>query len=260
MLDKNFTPLVKSELLTGTNELEVRWKFISGAESYDLEWVFIDVDDNPAPNLDNVSAGFDFHNATRVNVPGQYYHIQLGYPKGILLYRVRGVGADVNDFGLRDEGKWSFIPTSLGNAWQGNTLTDAPVISGVSESYRCNLDGMHLSLNWQYAATFAEDGKRKEVVSFYDGSLRNRQTLTLNNKEGTAIVGETKYDYSGRPAVTLLPTPVESNGIRYYNNFNPGFDRTDFDQDANVSNPSQLSTASGAGKYYSTANTTPLGF
>ena len=37
------------------------------------------------------------------------------------------------------------------------------------------------SLNWEYTASFAEGGKYKHVASFYDGLLKNRQSITRFN-------------------------------------------------------------------------------
>jgi RHS repeat-associated protein len=263
-------PDVESNYISATNELELNWNFVPGAENYDVEWLFIDIDnDNTSlPNLNSYNTSFDFHNATRVNVTDQHYKIPLSFPRGVLLYRVRPVAADPDDFTLRKEGTWSFMP----GAWSGTLTTDAPITTGY-ENYRRDIDlatvaavdplvisAFHTDLNWQYSAVYAEDGKRKESISFFDGSLHSRQSVTLNNTEQTALVAETKYDYTGRPAVQILPSPVASEGIKYYNNFNPNFDRSLFDQDANVDNPAALSTSSGSGYFYSTANTSPIGF
>ncbi|MDQ3112235.1 MAG: hypothetical protein M3R17_20310, partial [Bacteroidota bacterium] len=263
-------PVVESNYIAATNELELNWNFVIGEENYDVEWLFIDADNlhSVLTDVSSYVAPFDFHNATRVTVSDQHYKIPLSFPRGILLYRVRPVAADPTDFTLRKEGTWSFLP----GVWSGALPTDAPVTTGYT-SYRRDIDlasvaasdplviaAFHSDLNWQYSAVYAEDGKRKEMVSFFDGSLHNRQSVTLNNTEQTALIAETKYDYTGRPAVQLMPSPVTSQGIKYYNNFNPNFDRTAFDKDVNVDNPAALGTTSGAGYYYSTANTTPFGF
>ncbi len=117
--------------------------------------------------------------------------------------------------------------------------------------------------NWQYQAVFAEEGKKKEIISYFDGSLRNRQTVTRINSNNEAIVGENVYDNQGRSAIQILPTPVENSALRYYpelnkNTDNDVFTHYDFDFDSEteycVSEAVAMSTASGASRYYSTSS------
>ena len=61
--------------------------------------------------------------------------------------------------------------------------------------------------------------RKKKVVSYFDGSLRNRQSVTKINSDTTAIVGESFYDYQGRPAISSLPVPSFSPKLAYYSNF-----------------------------------------
>jgi hypothetical protein len=242
------------------NELELTWNHIPGAENYDLEWLFIDVPDAPNPITDK---NFDFRNATRINTPDNFYNIPLAYPSGILLYRVRAVWDSVYyDATLsqvvkrRTERRWSTFSTGQG----------IPINTGNTSSYtadqkwRINVSPLHSGLNWQYAATYAEDGKHKEVISFFDGSLRNRQTVTQVNTDNNVIVAETKYDYQGRGAVQIMPTPLTNTaGVHYYNNFCSGFNKSSFDTDAKVNNPDGLGTLDQANLYYG-ANTSATGF
>ena len=88
--------------------------------------------------------------------------------------------------------------------------------------------GHQFHLNWQATTDFAENGKSKSVVQYYDGTLRPRQTVTKDNSTGNTIVGETIYDLQGRPNVQILPTPTNGQAIQFFGNFNkfvnePGF-------------------------------------
>jgi hypothetical protein len=227
------------------NILELAWGYEHGAESYDLEWVFVDI---PTQQFSGtINAPYSFVNATRINTVNNNYTIPLGYPRGVIIYRVRPVGINTTDW-TRVEGRWSFEPTTLDlNATTQNF------------HYRYDYNGMNLEKNWQYSAVYAEDGKRKEVVSFFDGSLRNRQTVTVMNTDGNAIIAETKYDYVGRPVVQILPAPLSSTGVHYYTNFNPGFDKANFDDGVKVTCPDPIPNnvqgGNGAGWYYSSLNT-----
>ena len=135
---------------------------------------------------------------------------------------------------------------------------------------------MRKNLNWQYTASFAEEGKRKEVISYFDGSMRSRQAVTLTNSEKTpgtppagsdrqetAIVAETVYDNMGRPAVNILPAPVLDKRLSYYPAFNKNMANTPYShKDILLPNGNAdcftraggLNTASGAGQYYSPNN------
>jgi RHS repeat-associated protein len=248
-------PVTTSQYIGYSNELEVRWDYVEGAESYDVEWVFVDIDGDPAPALSTSQLPFDFDNATRVNVPDQYYRISMSYPRGVLVYRVRAVGSTAAATELFVTGPWS----KMDGQKSGFLDTDANPSNNTNGAYRYDYNGLHSALNWQYSCAYAEDGKRSEQIAIYDGSLRNRQTLGLLNTDNTAIVAETKYDYTGRAALSTIPVPIPSGGVKWYSNFNPNFDRSQWDTDANVENPATLSTANGAGRYYSTANTNAIG-
>ncbi|OFY82862.1 MAG: hypothetical protein A3F72_01890 [Bacteroidetes bacterium RIFCSPLOWO2_12_FULL_35_15] len=240
-------PFVYASAVTTTNELPVAWNYVQGAESYDVEWIFIDL----GKDVFTINFDFDFRNATRINTKNQYYKIPLGYPKGILIYRVRGVGYDLLS-SIRTESEWSYNNNSL----LGNTVNTP---SNPNLAYRLDYDGLDQNKNWQYSASFAEDGKRKEIISYFDGSLRNRQTATKLNSDNNVILAETKYDYEGRGVVQMLPTPMGNIGIQYNSSFNNNFDKSDFDADAtylipNVVNPTNNATAT----YYS-SNSSAIG-
>ncbi|MEO5641919.1 MAG: hypothetical protein ABIQ40_00600, partial [Bacteroidia bacterium] len=228
------------------NELDVNWNYIQGAESYDLEWLFIDAGADPYPFTN--SYNYDWGNATRINVPNQHYTLSMAFPKGILLFRMRGVGIDwdnyVNNGGLitRGETPWtSPAPT-------GNTMS----FSGTTFDMEF---GMLPEYNWAYSAGFAEDGKHMEGAQFYDGMMRGRESVAKINSDGNVIVAETAFDYEGRPAVSFLPYSQTSTGIMHYPG-NDNYDRSLFDQDANIASPEAMDNMYGSGHFYSTANST----
>lgn len=250
----NTAPDVQRYSNTTDNTLWLGWDYIQGAESYDVEWLFIDAGTESLSNDFN----YDWKNATRVNVADNHYQIELAYPKGILLTRVRPVGVDYrnfidNEYVTRYDGTWSYATET------GTTNTDATALTAANA--RTNITtGREEDLNWQYSASFAEDGKRKDAISFYDGSLYGRQTVTRSNTDSTLIVAEARYDSEGRAAVQILPTPVvvdaTDNILRYQQDFNPGFDLADFDYDATMANPNRIDTTGNAtGEFYSGTNT-----
>lgn len=251
-----------SQYLSGSNELELFWDYVEGAESYDVEWVFVDISDDPY-SVGGVGHSFDFNNATRINTPNQMYRIPLAYPRGIIVFRFRAVGYTGTNYDERQEGEWSYV--------HGATDDTEDVISfwGGGNEYEQKFEwaGLESDMNWQYQATFAENGKRKDVITFADGSGRGRETVTLLNTDSTAIVAKTIYDYQGRPAMNVLPAPAETSiGINYYSNLtldgtSDFYSAEDFDTDLLVNNPDAMDAtqSDGAAWYFSTSNSTPEG-
>jgi hypothetical protein len=261
VLDANETTWIENEYISATNELELSWVYIEGAESYDLEWVFVDI----GTGLSTGTYNYDFKNATRINVPNTFYRISMAYPKGILVYRVRGVGFTGTNLDERVDGKWSIVSNT---GTTDNVVSLGNPIDPTNTTYeqKYYYTGLETDMNWQYGVTYAEDGKRKEGITFIDGSGRTRQSTTILNTDYNAVVGQPIYDYLGRPAVNQLPAPVTNEGMRFYDQLTMAgsgdyYDFTDFDLDGNIAGPTAISDldSKGAGVYYSDQNTTPMG-
>jgi RHS repeat-associated protein len=231
---------------TLTDELPVNWGNVISADLYDLEWTYLDSSalskgrygDSTHPDSSLV---FD-NNTTRVTITSTSYNIPLMYDgSGSLFFRVRPVQIQPN--GGRSEAHWSsdfFASGGLG---------------------RFDYKGHQRNLNWQATTTFAEEGKRKVLVQYYDGSLRSRQTVTKDNSTFTTVVAETFYDYQGRPAIQVMPAPTLKTVIGYSPNFNIGplgsaYDKSNFDSLIGPAfycstGADSMKTDSGAALYYS---------
>jgi RHS repeat-associated protein len=189
--------------LTGADELAVSWDMPQniGHTHTQLEWTWIeddflaeynDVNGNPDYNL------MFSNNATRVDLTLNHitYKIPLLYGgPGRLYYRIRAVNIQQDS---RTDGAWA-----------------APQYQAFG--------GHNQALNWQSSASYAEEGKRKVVVQYFDGSLRSRQTVTRDNSTNTVVTAETFYDGQGRPAIQILPAPGitgTNNIIAYAKNLN----------------------------------------
>lgn len=228
-------------------------------DSYELEWTYIShQSENDLATFDKekvVLRDYLFrNNSTRISTVNQGYFIPLLYEKGVVVFRVRAVGKNTVNGKLVDvKGEWSVIEnqTSLVN---------------VPDAYIFKFNGLETNLNWQSSIVFTEEGRNKAVVSYHDGSLRNRQAVTKINSDDRAIVGETYYDYNGRPVINTLPVPVEGSEETNYH-YRPQFNvaegkntinKTDYDiADLGagcVPITPELDTASGASKYYSENN------
>lgn len=222
---------------TGADMLEFKWDYLEGAEEYDFEWVFksdYDLDQN-----------IDFADASRITTSNQHYEISATFDQGKIYYRIRGIAKDFATGKQRLEGAWT----------QGGNYLQV-----------CNKE----KRNWTYKSVYAEEGKRKEVRTFFDGSGRTRQSVTVSNTEGVSLVAENIYDYEGRPAVQTLPAPSRNfrGDLKFYQKFNLNtagipYSKKDFDTDAlsacatTTLTPGMSSSAAngdGASLYYSENN------
>jgi RHS repeat-associated protein len=227
-----------------TDALGVSWNWNNSLHNNlsQLEWAWVETEMEPFYTQNNVlnTAMLFQDNSTRVDLDyGQNsFKIPLLYPgPGKLYYRVRPA-VRKND-GTVITGPWSTVQNF-------------------------GFDGHEPNLNWQSSTSFAENGKSKTLIQYFDGSLRSRQTVTKDNVTGNTIVGETIYDLQGRPNVQILPTPTIDNVMGYFRNFNRfqgQLDATDpanfFDltpADVKCSSAPPLDISKGNGRYYSSNN------
>ena len=235
-------PIRPTANLTATH-LELTWPSIfgsiPGAEEYDLEWTTVDDAAKPVNNEKLFR-----HNATRITNSNDGYPISLIYNTKWLAVRIRQVHYTNN---IRLEGPWDYLQSG-----------DTPAVWDIkSKSHESNL-------NWQYSASYAEEGKKKEVISYFDGTLRGRQTATLNNSDTVAVIQENIYDEFGRPLASILPAPVKENYLHYTKDFNLNYKPDagyvakpysfwDMTEGCEIK-PGSLNTKSGASNYYSKEN------
>ncbi|NMH85959.1 RHS repeat-associated core domain-containing protein [Flavivirga algicola] len=263
---------VASALTNNNTELQINWTGITEASHYDVEWTWVDsYGDDLSTFLTSDLIPFsvkDFQrNSTRVQTSETSYSIPLVYERGFIIYRVRAVGhfsvAEDPTFSKTKYSEWSANPIGedtkvLNWGTQGN---------GVHEIDQ--LQDHEATKNWQFQASYAEAGKKKEVVSYFDGSLRNRQTVTTINTDNNAVIGEVIYDAQGRPAVEVLPVPTTVNELKYHSSFNLNsagtpYSYLDFDIDTQnvvdeLSTDKEMDTIIGASNYYSGDNTSFTG-
>jgi len=240
-------------------QLNMNWIGLPGADEYDVEWTTINDGNkqwafinahiaNPDTTtgiLDTLAIVFR-NNSSRLTQNGTSCTISLSTTDSLLLVRVRQVR--YTSLGIRQPGNWDY----------SNTMTGKPfAIIPVTWS--------EAAQNWQYSAAYAEQGKKKEVISYFDGTLRGRQTVTLDNSDQVAIAQENVYDYFGRPSASILPAPYKDSGtgyLHYIPLFNVAHVNTPYAYQNVLGttpgtcelNPDTLDKISGASQYYSTSN------
>lgn len=250
------------------NELEVSWNPLPASETpeaYELEWTYSQNDVNTSPGTFEFVYDIDFkNNATNVVIKTNEYKIPLVYEKGLLVWRVRAIYYNHTDLSTRKYSEWSSFDDLLINRPSGTTTLEDEGSNTVG--YAFFIDGFASDKNWQYSISFAEDGKNKASISYFDGALKNRQSVTRVNSDGNTIVGQTIYDFNGRPAIQVLPIPVVNDlSLTYKEALNksaasgtPAYSWKHFDVDATgnctISKTHAMSATAGAEQYYSASS------
>ncbi|MEY4926390.1 MAG: hypothetical protein RI894_826, partial [Bacteroidota bacterium] len=257
-------------------------------EEYDLEWAFIDDYGAVVSGLPTKVAPIQLtcnfkRNCTRVRLTNSVagantYYIPAVYERGYLVFRCRAVTKQIGPNGvylhngqfIDKYGPWSAPEKGAVATYPAANRIYIDDVQTLTSPQKHTAD----KLNWQLETTYAEDGKRKDVVGYFDGALRNRQKQTRLNTDQditalpNVVIGETYYDHTGRPAVEVLPVPIDESILKYRPDFNVNaagnaFSALDFDESAPISptDPtvceneiSTMSITSGASKYYSPNN------
>jgi hypothetical protein len=247
---------------TTDNTIELNWNEVSFAESYDLEWTYINNYRNNGGQVGSVSPSdlyYDFSkNSNRVNITNNSYALSKVFGRGYVLFRIRAVGQVDLTENQPYVAQWSC--ETVGGC-SGN-ITGLYYLGGGQFALRIDEANVHReTLNWGFNASYAEEGKRKEVVEYADGIGKYRQSVTRLPSVGEAVVAETVYDNYGRPIVSTIPAPTGSNRLGFYENFNVNQDNkplhfTDFQHPVNscITNGIALSDQSGAANYFSELN------
>lgn len=252
---------VSSTLSTSLNTLTINWNAVAQAEEYEVEWTWVDNYNDTTLASSLGTSGITLtvkefeRNCTRVQTKANSYVIPSIYSRGYIVYRIRAIGrfADSLNYNKKVYGNWSVTPNP----------TQPTLNSWGSSNYKLVAEHEAYKKNWQLQASYAEDGKKKEVISYFDGTLRNRQTVTKINTDNQAIVGEVIYDEEGRPSAEILPVPTGSAALKFYSGFNRvettnlPYSYLDMTTDAidkcNMTIKG-LSDTYGAGKYYSNSS------
>ncbi len=246
-----------------TNNLRISWTPAAWAEQYDLEWFHVsNLGQTLVPATAITYHGSSFRwNSTRVTVTNSSFEIPLIYGQGYIVFRVRGYGKIQNDnFTELVPGYWSTDNQCTGTCLKLSDLNSA------CYALITSTNAHEERLNWSYDFSFAEEGKHKVGVSYFDGTLRSRQTLVKSNIFDRVLVSEKIYDFEGRPAIEVLPAPHQESKISYKKGFstnsaNKVYSRLDFDVDAatcSTATPA-MNTATGSANYYSPSSNVATG-
>ncbi|MBO6515022.1 MAG: hypothetical protein JJ975_00545 [Bacteroidia bacterium] len=256
-LDHNLMSISSDKPNVNAKDQEIRltWPSKPGAESYEVEFAFIQSPENRNPNLPPLSAIYiDFrHSATRIRVTdGTSLDIPIFLPEGYLVYRVRALSEKLTQSSRKIATLWSLPDQSQVSLGQTSGKTSLKV-----QNY-------DVSRNWNRSTTYAEETKYDILLEWSDGLLRTRSQLSMDHENDLPVVASSIYDHLGRPAVSVMPSPVfDQRGYDFREklNQNPSgqnYSYTDFDLNYNLGSTvsheilvNKMSDLSGSNYYYS---------
>ncbi len=175
--------------VNGTVKLDWTPSLLIAPAGYEVEWTYSD------PGV----TSYDFrNNATRIFTNDTKFNIPVAQKEGTLVFRVRMVRPDPANFLKRIYGDW-------------NLGTDNGLISNVSSNNKLAIaHSSNDDMNWDLKMSFVEDGKYKQVVTYYNGLLKPKQVQTrFNSKPTQTIIAQSLYDNEGRAVINSLPIPVD---------------------------------------------------
>lgn len=255
ILNPNFTTsflaIPSTSIASGVFGLNNLTALVPLCDEIDVEWLYIDKSSSLynqyAATIAGTSTNWSskFLKFSRVTVPYGSGALKLPaiYNDGCIVYRIRQVYYDA--LKNRLTGNWIEFNTS------GTKLNAIQLTTNHNSK-----------LNWTSSISFAEEGKHKDVVTYFDGAQRDRQSVTYDNSSNRPIIAETYYDKEGRKSAAILPAPhLTSSEIKYYPDFNledgtlKPYDAENFSYlPSCISAPKKLSNTTGAAHYYSPSN------
>ncbi len=243
-------------------KLQVDWSNISGAEEYELEWIWVHsytgtvTGGNVQLHTPN-HVHYNFNeNASRVRLKESNYDIPLIYGNGFLLVRYRGIGIGGPNLNVPIEGAWSGVPVS-------GMVSQCP-----NTCYTATTPLENNAFNYAAQMGFVENGAKGVTVQYMDGTAKTRQTISKMNSQDEVIGGSTVYDYYGRPAIQTMGSPVKQAHLNYIDGINLDlsgdvYDKDDFHKDnlmygdcgVKPAPPMHELESKGVANYYSDQNT-----
>src|SRR5690606_128870 len=103
------------------------------------------------------------NNSTRIFTNNTSFNIPVAQKQGHLIHRIRMVRPDTANFLRRIDGPWN-VADDQGDISSLNIDSKTAIPKSLNDSF-----------NWDLKMSFVEDGKYKQVVTYYDGLLKPKQ-------------------------------------------------------------------------------------
>lgn len=239
--------------------------------NYELQILRLYNNDEAYKNdLIQIRSNIDWSRALRVETQSSNAQIDLTIAEGtgFYIWRVRPIGTyfEGGIGNSENYGNWSYSSADNSTELFNKNILTSSVNPTPYAFYFTDPDE---NINWIYSRTFTEGDnvnqpdasgtKINEGINYADGLLRARQSQSYNSSNNTTVVSQTVSDYSGRPALTTLPVPVNAGLTGYKVGFvktNTGNLYTAASYDTDPNNPSTIKDdATSAFSYYSNTPT-----
>ncbi len=190
--------------------------------------------------------------------------LTLAEGQGYYVWRVRPIG-NLYPGGIADDRNWGLWTTAPADR-STLAIEDVAKTNIIDADIRNSIffyKQFDQTRNWIYSRTFTEgeEGTRiSEKMTYATGLAQPVQTQTHLQSQNNIVVSQSVLDFSGRPALNSLPTPVSVDALGYREGFlkrNSGnvlYGATHFDRDYNFRDPNPLDSGA-VHRYYSDINT-----
>ncbi len=251
--------------VTGTNPVTFNWTDCNKATDYEIQILRLyNTDSNNYNNPTHVNAIVDWSQALTLetNTGQQSITLTLAEGTGYYVWRVREVYTTYPNTIADDRnlGNWSDAGVFNSNGPENITTTVSPYLF-----YYHQFDD---TLNWIYNRQFVEgevnfgsQPRMGEKTTYADYLLMPLQEQVKTQTGNNILASQTIPDFCGRPVMKTLPAPLGQVGFNYgYNYVTTStkpigvYTANNYDQEANFTSPTPISTASKLIAYYSDAN------
>lgn len=261
------TSLVNTNLQPTRNQYRFQWEnSCEGFSNYEFQLLrLFNNDSTNISSQSNITTDVDWNEALTIETQSSDTNIVLTIAEGTGYYvwRVRPIG-NYYEGGIANDKNWG-LWSDHGSYTQG--ATGLSVTSGGS-SYIFFYNQFNDTINWIYSRTFTEGNLHDDVqvrvaenMTFANGLQQVQQTQAHLSTSDKVLTTQTINDFSGRPALTSMPVPLDdevSLGYKYEFMKNTGdsiYTAEDYDDDTNYKNPEAVKDATGTHfAYYSDNN------
>lgn len=263
-IGSSLTPLLEPVKVTGGNENPVHFAWNIDAvcndtfPGYQLQVLRLYNTDPSKKSDEEIKAAVDWSQALTIEVEKKQTSVDLTLTEGTgyYIWRVRPIGsyyeggfADARNWGL-----WSTAPDD-GDILEYTDPNASPALTNDALFYYEQFDD---DKNWVHNRSFTEGGLAHEGIQYTNTLARPVQQQSLVKSEGTKLVSQTLYDYSGRPVLSSMIVPVQGTGFSYVSSMvqqvaGGSYTAANFDQNSNYKEPDAAGGL--VATYYSAANT-----
>lgn len=260
----SLTPLLEPVKVTGGDENPVHFSWNIDAvcndkfPGYQLQVLRLYNTDPDKKSDEEVKAVVDWSQALTIEIEKEQTSVDLTLTEGTgyYIWRVRPIGS-YHEGGFADSrnwGLWSTAPDD-GDILEYTDPDASPALTNDALFYYEQFDD---DKNWVHNRGFTEGGLAHEGIQYTNTLTQPIQQQSLVKSEGTKLVSQTLYDYSGRAALSSMLVPLEGTGFGYVQSMlqqtaGGNYTAANFDRDINYKEPDDAGGL--VATYYSTTNT-----